>query len=80
RCHQPPLYTSPDLYDVGFEDEEGNREFNPPSLRGVSQRGPYFHDNRAGSLEEVLEKFRHQVTKELTSQERRDLIHFLRSL
>jgi cytochrome c peroxidase/sugar lactone lactonase YvrE len=80
RCHQPPLYTSTDLYDVGFEDEEGNREFNPPSLRGVSQRGPYFHDNRALSLEEVLKKYKHQVTDELTDQDRTDLIHFLQSL
>ena len=80
RCHQPPLYTSPDLYDVGFEDEEGNREFNPPSLRGVSQRGPYFHDNRASSLNEVFQKYQHQVSQDTSDQDLADLIHFLQSL
>jgi YVTN family beta-propeller protein len=80
RCHRPPLYTSSDTYDVGFEDEEGNREFNPPSLRGVSQRGPYFHDNRAVNLDEVLQKYQHQVAQDLSDQDRQDLIHFLQSL
>lgn len=80
RCHRPPLYTSSDTYDVGFEDEEGNREFNPPSLRGVSQRGPYFHDNRAVNLDEVLQKYQHQVAEDLSEQDRQDLIHFLQSL
>ena len=37
-CHVPPEYTSPERYDVGLHDEVGNREFNPPSLRGVSRR------------------------------------------
>ncbi len=76
RCHAPPLYTTPDTYDVGI----GDLKANPPSLRGVSQRPRLFHDNRARSLEEVIGKFEHQLPRELTERERRDLLSFLRSL
>src|SRR5262249_30567558 len=49
-CHDQPAYTSAKNYDVGLADEAGHRTFNPPSLRGVSQAGPYFHDGRARTL------------------------------
>ena len=79
-CHTPPTYTSPKAYDVGLRDEAGGSHFNPPSLRGVSQGGPYFHDNRARTLEELFTRYRHQLAGQLSGQELRDLIHFLGSL
>ena len=80
NCHTPPAYTSKGAYQVGLTDEAGNTTFNPPSLRGLSQAGPFFHDNRASSLEEVLLRHRHQLQGEPTEQELADLIRFLRSL
>ena len=81
RCHIPPLtYSSHETHDVGFADENGLRKFNPPSLRGVGQGYRYLHDNRAATLEEVFTKYRHKVGSGLTSQERDDLLRFLRSL
>jgi cytochrome c peroxidase len=65
---------------VGLRDEAGGSHFNPPSLRGVSQGGPYFHDNRARTLEELFTRYRHQIAGQLSGQEVRDLIHFLGSL
>src|SRR5205085_7184531 len=47
RCHAPPSYTSGKSYRVGLADEAGKAAFNPPSLRGIGQGGPYLHDNRA---------------------------------
>jgi YVTN family beta-propeller protein len=79
-CHAPPAYTTPRTYDVGVHDELGQTHFNPPSLRGVSQAGPYFHDNRARTLEEVFTRHRHQLSGKLSEQEVRDLLHFLGSL
>jgi YVTN family beta-propeller protein len=79
-CHTPPLYTSGGVFDVGLKDETGHKTFNPPSLRGVSQGGPYFHDGRAHSLEEVFGKYRHQLKDEFTKQELADLIKFLRTI
>ncbi len=79
-CHKPPVYTTPDTYDVGLDDKQGNRKFNPPTLLGVGQRGPYFHDNRAASLEAVFVEFQHQLERELSAIELSDLLSFLRSL
>ena len=80
RCHAPPRYTTPELYDVGLEDQLGGRKFNPPALLGVGQRGPYFHDGRAKSLREVFGKHRHQLDEPLDESSLADLLAFLRSL
>ncbi|HEY1376681.1 MAG TPA: hypothetical protein VGF55_07795, partial [Gemmataceae bacterium] len=66
--------------DVGLSDEAGHRTFNPPSLRGVSQAGPFFHDGRAADLAEVFTRHRHQITGDLTARERDDLLAFLEDL
>jgi mono/diheme cytochrome c family protein len=79
-CHTPPAYTSAKTYDVGVHDELGGKLFNPPSLRGVSQGGPYFHDNRAATLSDVFSRYRHQLADKLSSQELQDLLHYLESL
>jgi len=76
RCHTPPLYTSPETYDVGL----GGSKVNPPSLRGVTQRRRLFHDNRAKSIDEVMRRFEHQLPREISDEERRDLVRFLESL
>jgi DNA-binding beta-propeller fold protein YncE len=80
KCHAPPTYTTPKTYDVGIHDEAGNVAFNPPSLRGVGQAGPYFHDGRAGTLEEVFARYRHPGQTMLSRNEVDDLVNFLRSL
>jgi YVTN family beta-propeller protein len=79
-CHKPPAYTSGKTYDVGLADEVGNRHFNPPSLRGVGQGGPYFHDGRALTLEEVFTRHRHQLKEGVKEEEVKDLVRFLESL
>lgn len=80
RCHQPPTFTTPRAYDVGLVDELGEHQFNPPSLRGVSQRGPYLHDNRAKTLDELFGQVRHRVPDSLSDADRASLIAFLQSL
>jgi cytochrome c peroxidase len=80
NCHAPPAFTSAGTYNVGLSDEAGNTHFNPPSLRGVGQGGPYFHDNSAATLEEVFVRARHQLRGELSKRELADLLAFLRSL
>jgi YVTN family beta-propeller protein len=84
RCHAPPEYTSEHNYDVKLEpDGSPYPRWNPPSLRGLWQRGPYLHDGRAATLEELLtgshapEKLGGQA---LTPAQRQDLIAFLNSL
>ena len=80
NCHAKPAFTSAQIADVGLKDERGISKFNPPSLRGVSQNAPYFHDGRAKGLEAVFTQFRHQLNGELSSKELCDLVAFLNSL
>jgi YVTN family beta-propeller protein len=80
RCHAPPTYTTRKTYDVGLADEKGARQFNPPSLRGVSQGGPYLHDGRAATLEAVFTRHRHKLDRPLPDADLRDLLAFLRSI
>ena len=80
ECHEPPNFTSSDTYDVGLVDEAGGSHFNPPSLRGVSQRDRLFHDGRAAGLREVLTQHEHGLTDDLTPDGMTDLLGFLEGL
>ena len=80
KCHAPPHYTTPKIYDVGLKDELDHHEFNPPSLRGVGYRTSFFHDSRAKQLRDVFSVHGHQVENGLEENQLRDLLHFLRSL
>ena len=76
RCHTPPTYTSEGAYEVGF----GPTKFNPPSLRGVGRRETLFHDSRADSLLSVFVRHKHQLPRELSAEEVRSLVRFLKTL
>lgn len=80
RCHAPPLFTTAASYDVGLIDERNRRSFNPPSLRGVSQRDRLFHDGRYSSVEEAVLGSGHRLTSPLSQPDSAALIAFLKSL
>ncbi len=80
-CHAGTSYTSHDVYDVDLVDENRQKLFNPPSLLGVSQRGPeLFHDGRANGIRGVLVDKKHRLKESLTEQQTEDLIAFLNAL
>lgn len=84
RCHQGETYTSSKNYDVKLGSDGSPFElWNPPSLRGLLDRGPYLHDGRAETLDEVL-RSSHAPEKlggaALSAPERQDLLEFLKSL
>lgn len=81
ECHSDDRYTSFGVYDIGVKDENEKHLFNPPSLKGLSQRGPMlFHDNRANGIRGVLVDEKHQLTEALTDKDLENLIVFLESL
>jgi cytochrome c peroxidase len=84
RCHKGELYTSESNYDVKLEDDGSPYPlWNPPSLIGLWDRGPYLHDARSTTLDGLL-RFDHSSEKlggeKLTEAERRELVEFLKSL
>lgn len=80
RCHEPPSWTSSGRFDVDLLDEHGQGRFNPPDLRGASQRDRFLHDGRAGSLGEVFRAYRHPTGEALAEPEVTRLIEFLLEL
>jgi len=64
--------------------------FKVPQLRGLSRNAPYFHDNSAATIEEVVDYFNSDAYNRsrdgrrfpirLTPRERHDLLQFLKAL
>jgi len=54
--------------------------FDTPSLRGVKHTAPYFHDNSAKTLEEVIRHYNLHFQFQIGPLEREDLIAFLETL
>ena len=91
NCHVPPLYTLPGFnvvspQAIGIDsfqaDRSPNLGYRPPPLRGVFTRAPggFFHDGRFATLDDVVAHFNAQFALELTADEARDLVEFLKSL
>mgnify|MGYP000179806324 CR=1 FL=1 len=78
ECHSGRQFTADAAFDVELEDQLGLRQFNPPSLKGVSQRDRLLHDGRAKSLSDVLAL--HPPGHSLSREESSQLIEFLNSL
>ncbi len=85
RCHAGPHFTDGKVHDVGL-DKPGQvyQGFNPPTLLGVHDRVLYLHDGRSRSLEDLLQG-PHNPAKvvgkgELTEEEMKDLIAYVRTL
>ena len=72
-----------------------NAKFKTPSLRNVAVSGPYMHDGRFKTLEEVIEHYNSGIKESptldvnihgikdgmnLTEQDKQDLIAFLKTL
>jgi YVTN family beta-propeller protein len=85
NCHSGAYFTDGQVHDVGLgSPSDMYAGFNTPSLLNIHNRMVYLHNGRAKSLEEVLTDF-HNPAKvtgngELSEQERKDLIDYLKSL
>lgn len=79
-CHVPPHYTDRARHDVGTgagSQERKGSSFDTPSLRGLSDTAPYFHDGSAATLLDVLGRHFGGV---LSVDEKNDLVEFLHSI
>ena len=90
-CHEAPYYTDNQMHDLQVErfykpqtiNDQYIRAEGPIKtfpLRGIKDSPPYFHDGRLLTLEDVVEFFNLVQQLHMSSQEKRDLIAFLRQL
>ncbi len=84
-CHSGPYFTDGQVHDVGLASEYDKYEgYNTPSLLGIGNRVRYLHHGRALSLDDLLSDLHSPEkvsgTRQLTEQERADLVAYLRSL
>jgi cytochrome c peroxidase len=90
-CHTPPFYTDGLMHDLMVErfytprmeggmmiTKQGPIKTFP--LRGIKESPPYLHDGRLLTLEDTVEFFNLVLELNLNSQEKGDLVAFLRAL
>lgn len=84
-CHPPPYYTDRMKHDVGSQayfDTHG--EFDTPQLNNIYENGPFMHDGRCYSLEEIWTEFNpddlHGVTNDMKKEQLNDLIEYMKAL
>jgi hypothetical protein len=93
-CHVPPLFTEPgwNLHkaeDIGIDDFQARRSpddrYRTAPLRALwdtkqIHKGGFYHDGRFATLNDVVDHYNDHFALDLTAQEKRDLIEFLKSL
>jgi YVTN family beta-propeller protein len=84
-CHPPPLFTNRAKADVGSSGPtDTEMEFDVPTLSNLYGQGPFLHDGRALTLEEIWTKYNpddtHGVANDLTKAQLNDLVEYLRVL
>ena len=85
-CHAPPLYTDQRRHDVGTAtvDEKIGPAYDTPTLKGLYDSAPYFHDGSAATLQDALTRpspgSEHDLRARLTEEEMADLVAFLLAL
>jgi mono/diheme cytochrome c family protein len=76
----PPVDSVVEPEDPSYAARSATRQYRTSPLRGLWQRGPYFHDGSAATLEEVGQRYNTQRSLGLTTQEIADLAQYLKSL
>jgi hypothetical protein len=91
QCHVPPLFTEPGwnthkASDIGIDDFQAKRSpdnsYRTPPLRGLfaHMKGGFYHDGRFATLLDVVNHYNNFKKLNLTDQEKRDLVEYLKSL
>jgi cytochrome c peroxidase len=83
-CHPAPFYLDNQMHDLHLErflkDDPGDGSMKTFTLRGIKDSPPYMHDGRCLTLEDTVEFFNIVLQTKLSSQEKQDLVAFLRQL
>jgi DNA-binding beta-propeller fold protein YncE len=76
-CHPAPLYTDLNSYPLG---DDKTLYWDTPTLVELWRTGPYWHDGKYATLEELFEKEKHGLQESLSSNDMKILNAYLRTL
>jgi cytochrome c peroxidase len=90
-CHMPPYFTDNLTHDLQLQRfftpvvvndmmAIGDGPIKTFPLRGIKDSPPYFHDDRLLTLDDTVEFFNLVLGLQLTTQEKSDLVAFMRQL
>jgi hypothetical protein len=90
-CHVPPLFTEPgnNLHapgEIGIDSFQADRSpthmYRTAPLAGLwtHQKGGFYHDGRFATLFDVVEHYNAQFNLNLTSEQKNDLIEYLKGI
>ncbi|MBC7856286.1 MAG: cytochrome B6, partial [Pirellulaceae bacterium] len=90
-CHTPPYYTDNSMHNLKVERFFKEKMINGRKasadgpiktfpLRGIKDSPPYLHDDRLLTLDDTVEFFNLVFELKLTTEEKMDLVAFLRCL
>lgn len=93
-CHVPPIFTEPgwNLHtadEIGIDDFQAMRSpderYRTAPLRALwdtdkIHKGGFYHDGRFATLDDVVEHYDGHLGLDLTEQEKRNLIEYLKSI
>jgi mono/diheme cytochrome c family protein len=66
--------------DGAYAARTANKAYRTTPLRGLWQHPPYFHDGSAATLEAVVDHYNRVRSLNLSTQQKADLVEFLKSL
>jgi cytochrome c peroxidase len=66
--------------DPAYASRTATKRYRTTPLRGLFQHGPYFHDGSAATLADVVEHYDRVLTLHLSSQQKHDLVEYLKTL
>jgi cytochrome c2 len=66
--------------DGDYAMRTANRAYRTTPLRGLQHHPPYFHDGSAQSLDDVVQHYQRARSLDLTQEQRKDLVEYLRTL
>jgi len=83
NCHVTPEFTGPvRSAEIVLEPPLGVLAdgIKTPGLRGISHVPPYFHDDSAATLMDVMDIYSGRIVSELSEEEKLALVEYIRSL
>jgi cytochrome c peroxidase len=86
-CHAGTVFTDDKLHapeetgmDPAYAQRSATKKYRTTPLRGLWQHPPYFHDGTAATLADVVNHYDGSLKLKLTSEQKKDLAEYLKSI